>query len=164
MKLVRLVLIDYGNIYCVDQTKANILLQEPCFKSYELFSHGSVLECLRYEIDPLPYLDALWNCRSDGGDLMKIDSQTKNDFFKAFISIHGAPNADVWIQRKLLPSTCTWVFEDNTTNSYTSWGTGGPKCEPAQNRMRAKATSGYNWYDRYQGELYTYLCEMDPAV
>ncbi|XP_061180417.1 macrophage mannose receptor 1-like [Saccostrea echinata] len=139
-------------------------LPEPCIENYKLFFNGSEVACLRYEITTVNYSSALSDCRSEGGDLIKINSQSKNEFILKYIEFYGDLTLDVWLQGKLFNTSCIWVFEDDTEITFNFWNNREPKCDLDQPRKRARADRGFQWFDKVSSAAYPYLCEMNPFL
>ncbi|XP_062585452.1 uncharacterized protein LOC134247137 [Saccostrea cucullata] len=136
---------------------------EPCIKNYRLFFIGSEVACLRYEINTVTYPAALSSCQSDGGNLIKINSQSKNELIIQFIDLYGNNAQDIWLQGRLFNSSCIWVFEDNTVITFNFWNNSVPKCDLTQPHIRARADRGFLWFDRISSDPFAYICEMDPS-
>ncbi|XP_061179565.1 uncharacterized protein LOC133188201 [Saccostrea echinata] len=139
-------------------------MPEPCIENYKMFFIGSEVACLQYKLNTLTYDAALSSCRSDGGDLIKINSQSKNELFIKFIELYGDSSQDVWLQSRLYNSNCIWVFEDNTKITFNFWNGSVPKCDLTQPHIRARADRGFLWFDRISTDPFAYVCEMDPFL
>ncbi|XP_062589318.1 uncharacterized protein LOC134250968 [Saccostrea cucullata] len=151
-----------GNNYFAS-TPWKILTPELCFKGYSYFSHNGTGSCFRFVSEPKNYSTALLDCVKDGGHLVRISSPGKNQLFIKYLDIQCNSPSSVWIEGKLLPNNCTWVFEDKTVITYENWKYNKHCTYPEETRKRAEAKDGYKWFDNNGTKMMSYLCEAEVA-
>ncbi|XP_029139292.1 layilin [Protobothrops mucrosquamatus] len=116
-----------GDCFCpTGQTICRRGTQRPCYKI--VYFHEATRR--------VGFHEALQTCRSDGGDLVSIESQSEQELIEKMIQSYSASDGDFWIGLRreeddpenstLCPYLYTWT--DGSWSTFRNWYVDEPSC------------------------------------
>ncbi|XP_052067184.1 galactose-specific lectin nattectin-like [Mytilus californianus] len=115
--------------------------------------------CIKYYVDGLEYAYARTICKRDGGELLRIDSQSKQDRMVRILKTVFYVTVDVTVQGTKENSTGNWLFDDGTLMNYFKWNANQPSNGPPELYLYLNANDNWKWND-IGLEKKTFLCEI----
>ncbi|XP_061190698.1 uncharacterized protein LOC133198680 [Saccostrea echinata] len=154
---------DHRCMCCVNGSGTALISQDwtsfkppQCPAGYSVFQYLDSEICVKYVNKGTTYPEAVISCKTDGGDLIRIDSEKKYDIFKRFSAPYATVDPiEVWVQGEKLNGE--WRFHD-----LTPMPTICPLSESnhtVEIHLRAMSIYNFSCVDSYPGAKYHYVCE-----
>ncbi|XP_041351899.1 lithostathine-1-like [Gigantopelta aegis] len=102
-------------------------------------------------------------CQNDGGFLIRIDSQKKNDYVAQLYQENVmSTSSELWIDGDNSDNEDEWRFTDGTLMTYTHWASGQPNYDGNCLRIRLHDQK-VEWWDGNCDRIHKYICETPTA-
>ncbi|KAF4524510.1 hypothetical protein B566_EDAN011521 [Ephemera danica] len=155
---------------CLDevQMKADALSKVPTTTEYPGNLALTDINGTYYYLDKtkaLSYFDALTFCRTNGMDLVSIETQQEQNNINAHLTAIGLSAAWVYTSGNKIGSRCEYMWEKGETLewqlfSYTGWAPGDPMHQSSQDCLFL--VSG-KWSDLFCSTVTYFMCEQRPG-
>lgn len=119
----------------------------------------SLSMCYKISSKQKTWQDARNACIADGGDLVKVDSFKKHEFFKNIF----VGNDDYFIggSAEVVEGSWKWVDGVPTSGGYEAWGANEPNSIGGpQNCLALYYGKGYDWIDATCSWTWRYICQI----
>ncbi|VDI46873.1 Hypothetical predicted protein [Mytilus galloprovincialis] len=118
--------------------------------------------CIKYYVDGLEYAYARNICKRDGGELLRIDSQSKQDLMVRILTFTLPLRLKMTVQGTK-DDAGNWMFDDGKPMTYFNWNTGGgqPNNCCAERNIYINSIYDWKWHD-IGPDARPFLCEI-PA-
>ncbi|XP_033753741.1 C-type lectin mannose-binding isoform-like [Pecten maximus] len=114
--------------------------------------------CFKLYNVPRTHADAQAACNVDGGHLIRVDTQAKQDYIRHVLQTHASPY--MFIEATDEATEGIFLWGDGRTVAYTDWFSTEPNNEAGIENCIMLANSNYEWYDTPCDALKTYICEI----
>ncbi|XP_041350864.1 lectin BRA-3-like [Gigantopelta aegis] len=137
--------------------------KDPCptEKGYKFSSDPRM--CYRVGLDKMNHDDAMAACQNDGGFLIRIDSQKKQDYVaQLYQEKVMSTSSQPWIDGADGDVEGEWRFTDETLMTYQHWESSQPNQDGDCLRIQL-CNQKVEWWDHNCDERHEYICETPTA-
>lgn len=127
-----------------------------CERSYSY--RQSVNLCYKIYNTPRTHADAQTACNVDGGHLIRVDTQERQNYIRQVLQSQAAPH--MFIEATDVVAEGEFLWGDGRSVNFTNWFSTEPNNEAGIEHCIMLANANYEWYDTPCSASKAYICEI----
>ncbi|XP_021380144.1 brevican core protein-like [Mizuhopecten yessoensis] len=142
----------------VNEPGYNFYQNRPVYCESAYSYRDSVGLCYKLYNVQRTYADAQTACNTDGGHLIRIDTEAKQDYIRYILQSTGSPHMYIEATDEVTEGVFMWG--DGRPINYTNWFATEPNNEAGVENCVMLANANFEWYDIPCNSPNTYICEL----